>query len=322
MSTVLAFPTMLDTRGLSDKHVLDERILPDHVADFLTDCEAGNLSPSTILFYQKRLSPFSDWLHSENVHYPIDVEPRHVRDYLLKLSKRLSPGGVHGHFRTIRVFMNHLLRNEIIDRNPVNLVKAPKVDEEPLEPVPIDDVRKMVDNAVSEGGRIGTRDAAILLLLLDSGLRAGELCALCWEDIDMVDRLVRVRRSKNRKPRSTVFGETTCGAIQRYLRVTDGRRGEAHLFVNRCGEPLRYNTLLQLVRARAVKANVSKPKLHSFRRSFAINSLRNGADLATLTRMMGHGSLPVLMRYLRQETDDLRRVHANTSPVDRSYEAL
>jgi site-specific recombinase XerD len=70
------------------------------------------------------------------------------------------------------------------------------------------------------------------------------------------------------------------------------------------------------MRRRAKQAGGKAPTLHSFRRSFAITMLRNGADLVSLGRMMGHGSLPVLTRYLKQIKEDLGEVHAQHSPAD------
>jgi site-specific recombinase XerD len=64
------------------------------------------------------------------------------------------------------------------------------------------------------------------------------------------------------------------------------------------------------VKERALKANVERPPLHAFRRAFALNMLRNGCDLLTLQRLMGHADLSLLQRYAEQTTDDLRQVHA------------
>ncbi len=72
------------------------------------------------------------------------------------------------------------------------------------------------------------------------------------------------------------------------------------------------------MRRLAVLAVLKDPPLHSIRRSFALNFLRNGGDLLSLQRIMGHADMTLLRRYARQNTDDLRAVHAGVSPVDRA----
>jgi len=72
-----------------------------------------------------------------------------------------------------------------------------------------------------------------------------------------------------------------------------------------------------MIKRRAAKAQIETPTLHGFRRSFAISMLRSGADIISLSRMMGHGSLPILTRYLKQSKDDLSDVHAQHAPTDK-----
>jgi site-specific recombinase XerD len=79
---------------------------------------------------------------------------------------------------------------------------------------------------------------------------------------------------------------------------------------------LQYEVLRDVVRRRAKQAGVNTLTLHSFGRGFAITMLRNGADLVSLSRMMGHGSLPVLTRHLKQTKEDLGDGHAQLSPAD------
>jgi len=80
---------------------------------------------------------------------------------------------------------------------------------------------------------------------------------------------------------------------------------------------LTYSGLRQIMRKRAKRAGIAAPSLHSFRRAFAINSLRNGIDIISLQRILGHSDLSVIQRYLAQTTDDLAKAHSATSPVDK-----
>jgi site-specific recombinase XerD len=82
------------------------------------------------------------------------------------------------------------------------------------------------------------------------------------------------------------------------------------------GTGLTYWGLCQIARRRAEKAGVPVPSLHSFRRAFALYALKNGADIYSLQRLMGHSGLTVLRRYLKQTEADLLEAHRRAGPVD------
>jgi len=160
-----------------------------------------------------------------------------------------------------------------------------------------------------------------MLALLDTGLRANEATGLNVGDLDLTDGAITVRRSKSRKSRTVFVGRRARKILATYLRQRGdpGPNEPLWLAYSTTGERgrLAYSSLRDIVRRRAKAAGVAAPTLHSFRRGFAILMLRAGADAVTLSRMMGHGSLPVLMRYLKQERVDLGQVHGTCSPVDR-----
>ena len=164
---------------------------------------------------------------------------------------------------------------------------------------------------------IGARDRAIVLCLWDSGCRASEFVALSYEDCDIKTGALLVRSGKGRKPRVTFLGARSRRDLLRYLRFRGDIGTAAPLFATKTGSRMCYSTLRDVIRRRAREAGIAAPSLHAFRRGFALDSLRNGADVYSIQRMMGHTSLTVLRRYLRQTQDDLQQVHETSGPVDR-----
>ena len=77
-----------------------------------------------------------------------------------------------------------------------------------------------------------------------------------------------------------------------------------------------YWELNEIIRRSANEAGIQKPHLHDFRRAFALNFFRNGGDINSLQKLMGHADLQVLRRYLAQTDEDLREAHNVFSPVD------
>jgi site-specific recombinase XerD len=107
-------------------------------------------------------------------------------------------------------------------------------------------------------------------------------------------------------------------AVRLYLRVAkkyiDSEK--SLLFITSSGGGLTYWGLNEIAKRRSKQARIEKVQLHDLRRAFALNFLRNGGDIYSLQKLMGHADLQVLRRYLAQTTDDLREAHHRYSPVD------
>ncbi len=200
-------------------------------------------------------------------------------------------------------------------KNPMLKVKAPKVVLDPLEPISIEDVRALI-NTCQRGDFIGERDRAIFLFLLDTGARARELCNMNIKEIDLNTGAVMIRYGKGGKTRMVFIGRKTRRAIRSYLRMRHDQ--SPAMFVSKDEERLTYDGLRQLLERRGAKRAKlgNKPKLHGFRRAFALNMLRSGVDIFVLQRLMGHADLQVLRRYLAQNDEDNQLAHMRGSPVD------
>jgi integrase/recombinase XerD len=195
-------------------------------------------------------------------------------------------------------------------------VKAPKVPIEPLEPVSFETVAQMI-KACPHNTFTGDRDAAILLCLLDTGARAREFLSINLDDINQARGDILIRQGNGRKPRTVYIGKQSKRALRRYLsnRLDDS----CALWVTHpCfgTECLSYDGLREILNRRAQEANVDKPTLHDFRSAFALSMLRNGTDLYTLAKLMGHEGITVLQRYLKQTYQDTEAAHRRASPVD------
>lgn len=292
--------------------------LQNWLRDFALDVRAAGRTEATIEFYREKLGRFLAFLRTHSVTDPAGITPTILRAFLVELSQERTPGGVHAHWRAVRAFVRFLVREEAIERNPLDKVRSPRVDQELLEPVQAETVKALL--ATCDKSELGLRDKAIILTLLDTGLRSGELVALNCADVDLNDGSVAVRKAKSRKGRIVFIGRQARRAVAAYLRSRNDTGPLSPLWMahHSDGERVRlsYHGLRDMVMRRAKLAQVQTPSLHSFRRGFALTMLRNGADVMSLSRLMGHGSLPVLQRYLRQVKEDLGAVHERYSPAD------
>jgi len=290
--------------------------LPTLAAAFLLDRKAQNLTKKTLEFYRLNLQTFITWLDTQAVKTITDLSPDVLRGFFLAMTERgHNAGGVRALYRTVRVFLRWYAAEFEPEgwRDPLRKVKPPKVDVEPLEPVPLEHIRAMLDTC-ERGKFTGERDRAILLFLLDSGVRAGELLALDREDVDILTGDVLIRKSKSRKPRAVFLGRQARRALRAYLKIREDMARA--LFVTDEGERLKMSGLRQIMVRRARRAGVPVPSLHSFRRAFALTMYRAGVDLLTIQRLLGHSDLSLLERYIKQNAEDLRSAHERGSPVD------
>jgi site-specific recombinase XerD len=228
-----------------------------------------------------------------------------------------NSGGQHMNYRVLKTFLLWYEAEYEPDgwKNPIRKVKAPKLVEQPIEPVSLDDIEALI--TACQNNRQGIRDKAIFLTLLDTGLRAMELIGLDLGDLDPYTGEIHVRPlvGKGRKGRAVFLAERGRRAMRAYFKQRGQTAGP--LFERETGGRLKYPGLRQIVRRCAAIAGIKEPPLHSFRRAFTINMLRNGADLLSIQRLLGHASMVLIAKYAKQVTDDLRRVHAQASPVDR-----
>ena len=192
-------------------------VLPDPIAHeiglFLVDRQARGLSPGTISFYRKKLTLWRQLLASMSVAEVESITPHHLRHCLLELAKTHNRGGVHAVFRAFRTFLRWWETETEPEgwSNPLRKVQAPKVPNEPLEPLSVADLKAMV--ATCDKSFYGQRDKATLLALYDSGCRASEFLALNINDVNLSTGAVLVKHGKGAKCRTTFLG----AKVQRIL---------------------------------------------------------------------------------------------------------
>ena len=286
--------------------------------DFLLDVEAANRTDGTLRFYRQKLEVFLAYLADQGITTPEAITPPVLRRFLVMLQKGHTSGGVHAYWRSIRAFIRFMVREEIIERNPLDKIRTLEVDQPILDPIEPKAIDALLDTC--DSSELGKRDRAVFLTLLDSGIRAGELTALTIGDVDQSNGNITIRKSKSRNGRIAFISAQTRKELRRYLRCREDVEDHEPLFLAyaKTGDtgPLTYDGLRAIVTRHAKQAGIKPPSLHSFRRTFALSMLRSGADVISLSRLMGHGSLPVIQRYLKQMKEDLGAVHRQHSPVD------
>lgn len=274
---------------------------------FLQAKKSENLSKHSIRFYDKSLQVFTNYCNAQSVKNINQITPNFLRDFILYLeSEGHNTGGINVFFRSIKAWLNWF-EAEIEPenwKNPIHKVKPPKVIQEPLQGITKEEFNLLLSKCPKNTFN-GIRDSAILMVLMDTGIRAEELTNIKIQDISTIEGSISIVLGKGRKPRTVFIGSKTRKQIRKYLKYRG--KDNAYLFINRDGVKLVYSALRQIVRRLCEQAEIKDVSLHDFRRGFTIESLRNGVDTLTLSRLLGHTNLNLLLRYAKQNTDDLQR---------------
>jgi len=307
-----------DNRRTIQLSVADDGLL-NWIEAFLIDRKSEGLAQGTLRFYLQKIKLFTDYCEARAVTQISQIPPSFIREFLLYLEEsNHNPGGRHAAFRALRAFF--LWYEDEVEpqdwSNPIRKVKAPRVPLEPLEPVSFETVAQMV-KACPRDTFAGDRDAAILLCLLDTGARANEFLSVNLEDINQARGDILIRQGKGHKPRTVYIGKRSKRVLRRYLNQRQDKC--AALWVTKPtfgSERLSYDGLRQVLKRRSQDAKVEEPNCHDFRRAFALAMLRNGTDIFTLAKLMGHEGISVLQRYLKQTNLDTEEAHFRAGPVD------
>ncbi len=291
------------------------------VTTYRVHLEAEGKSPKTIEWHRYSLAKFAAWLHDAgHPENPAEWTPAMIRSYLVALrgmptrsGKPLAPHSVKSYHSSLRSFCAWLHAEEFTDRDVMERVKQPAVPKLAKPSLSPDEIRRVL-SATKAGGRHAIRDEALILFLLDTGARANEVCTLRMVDVGWEQRVAKLF-GKGAKERFVPFSAQTMKAMQRYA-LKARRGGTDRFFESDTVQPLTRSGLLQLCRRIGDRAGVELNP-HKFRHTFAITSLRSGASVFAVQKMLGHTSLDVTLRYAHLVTDDIVNEHRKHSPVDR-----
>ncbi|OCB20871.1 hypothetical protein A5674_04175 [Mycobacterium malmoense] len=187
-----------------------------------------------------------------------------------------------------------------IDRDPLLGLKAPKLDTKITPCLTDDQVRALVKACAGKEFR-DRRDEAIVRLMVETGMRAGEVLALTVDDIDLVRGQVRVIRGKGGKGRTAPFGSTTARVLDRYIRARRGHRlaDTPTLWLGDRGKNFAYHGLRCSLQDRAERAGIAGFHLHLLRHTAASRWLAAGGSEGGLMAIAGWQTRDMIDRYTR-----------------------
>jgi integrase/recombinase XerC len=274
-----------------------------------------NASPHTVRAYGEDLQQFARHAREDlgRDARPQDVDHLLIRAFLARLRREgLKTTSAARKLATLRTFFRYLCREGIIDRNPARALLSPRLEKRVPTYLDERDVALLVE--MPGEGLPAVRGRAILEMLYATGVRCSELVGLDLEEIDRVDRSIRVL-GKGRKERIVPFGTRASAALEAYLALRTAPAGTEAVFLNGRGSRLTDRSVRTLVgqRVKAV-ALARKVSPHTLRHSFATHLLERGADLRAIQELLGHASLSTTQRYTQVNTRHILEIYSKTHP--------
>jgi len=294
--------------------------LAQAVESFFARCAARGLAEGTVTFYRQRLSRFTDFLSQAGITSLGGATAAVVRDFLAAERERVSAAAAAKARTTLCAFFSYLEREGLVSENPMPKVERVKAPQKLVRPLTEEEVERLLA-LCNNRTFLGCRLRALLLVMLDCGLRASEVCGLDLEDVDLSAATLRVRHAKGGKERELPFGQATREALVSYL----ARRGELAaqaLFVTHYGDRLDRGDVRRILVTAGKRAGVTGVHPHRLRHSAATFFLRGGGNIFALQRMLGHSSLAMVRRYAEVTQSDLVEQHRACSPGDRFMSAV
>ena len=227
----------------------------------------------------------------------------------------LSPHTISCYARSLKTFSRWLMDEGYTKHDVLARLKKPRLSQPMIEVLTNEEISDLLAS-INPNTFLGARLYAVVLLLLDTGLRASEVCSFTLDNTDLTNGTVKVV-GKGRKERIVPFGAGTKKALLRYLTTFRPESISNQFFLSVDGEALSYNALKMMIQRLGKRAGVGRVHLHLFRHTFAVRYLTNGGDVMTLRLILGHTTLAVTQQYLHLADQHIRIAHSRYSPVDR-----
>jgi len=287
---------------------------------FLLDRESENCTPKTLDYYRYTVGCFVAWLLGLKITSMEMLTVAQLRLYRQHLQdKGLKDTSQANYIRAAKVFLNWLTNEEGVEMVSPKKLKMPRHEERVPDPFEREDIDKLL-RACDRKTALGARNYAIIMSLLDSGLRLEELVQLQVGSVNMKSGLLMVK-GKGRKYREARLHPETRQAIGKMLMYRSSISPDAPMWVgfdhNTKQEigPLKGKGIQEMLRKIGIKAGVHPCSPHRFRRTFALWSYRLGNDIYALQALMGHSNLIVLQRYIKLAGLDVEKAHKAYGPL-------
>jgi site-specific recombinase XerD len=264
---------------------------------FVSDLKAKGRAESTVIAYAKDIEQLLNFLSKEGLSSLEDVKTESLEKYKQNLQdNNYTPKSVSRKINSTRTFFKYLLETGVIKDNPSEKLAHPKFKTKPPRVL-----TEMEYRALRDVSRVDVRLYSIVEILLQTGIRIGELASLTLDD---------VRKSKNGKidflyikaagshpARKVPLNKSAKKALDEYIEVRPETEDDT-IFITKNGRPLLVRNIRTAIDKAFEKAGIKNAKVNDLRNTFIAHHLANGVSLVTVSKLVGHKRLSTTEKYL------------------------
>jgi len=304
--------------------------LADALAAYRICAQAEGKSPKTVRWVTTSVTYFSQFLGPDS--QDIDtITGNDLRRFIIELQQRpkflshpntrtqtakISDQSIETYARAIRAFFGYLYREEMIDRNPMVKVKMPRVVKKVVPTFSQKEVELLLAQPDKKTDR-GFRDYALLLTFIDTAARLSEIANPSVDDVDIENGYLRVL-GKGGKECYIPFGYKVAKAMLKYkMKHRPTPVGTDRFWLTVSGTPLEADRIEKIVKEYGRKAGLKRCYPHKLRHTSSVLYLRNGGDVFSLQKKLGHTSLQMTRHYANLADSDVRAQHLRYGVADR-----
>ncbi len=310
-SLMNGFVLTKQTEGKSPRTVV---YYGDNLRRFLWYSQRQGWSDDIRLLTQWQIREFLGYVATETHRWePKDNDPQTSQ-------QKASHCTVHHYFVVLSCFFNWVVREGFLQENPVTKIKVARPKPKVTTPYTNEELKRMLavcnHDYEHNAKLLGSRNRAIILILLDTGIRLSELIGMKLNDINSEKGHIKVL-GKGSKERVVKIGKTAQKALWRYLMYRPQNGGQ-EIWLSEEGNPLNHSAVQSLIKRLKQRAEInSKGGTHRFRHTFALNFLRADKNVFNLQYLLGHSDLRMVRHYTAVlGMEDALKAHEKASPAD------
>ena len=290
--------------------------------EFKLECELRRLTPRTIKGYYNSSLQFLTWLEKQQDIIELEeIRTTHIKMYMQYLIKKnLSPSYINSVLRCIRAYFRYAVEEDYLRLNPAEKINWQRQGKVLINTFTDEEVRALL-NVFDFSTYLSARNKLVLAIAFDTGARNSEICDILEKDIR--DNVILLH-GKGNKERHVPLTPYLKRAILKYRRIKDVYFEDKvlphkNLLLSRTGRPLTKEAIEHIFNQAALQVEIREEircSPHTARHYFAQTHLRNGLDVYSVSRLLGHENINITKRYLQSLQDSsIVEMAVKTSPL-------
>jgi site-specific recombinase XerD len=260
---------------------------------FIKYLQKNGRASATILAYAKDLDQLIVFLDKMNIHAATDVTTDQLEQFKQSLKDdQYTLKSISRKLNSIKSFFKYLISENFIAVSPAVAVSHPKYEIAPARILSPLEYRALRDSVKDD-----VRMYGIVELLLQTGLRIGELAGLQLQDISLEKSHLKIRAYESHDARRVPLNTTAKAAIEKYVRERPKTKNTT-LFITKTGNPFLIRNIRTAVNRYFRIAGIEGAKVNDLRHTFVVEQLKAGVPIVELSHMVGHKRLSTTEKYL------------------------